>query len=161
MMNYYTSPDNGKFWQSYLDKSFAEGNMTKEIYDKHCEIHNRCLELHKMIPTDNDPNLEKDLRSSQYIHDKCVSSETYCRDLYSALCNNRFVYNYNDKEWDFSWRYAGGIISDILEKGEYLDWYCSGNEGNVTDEVRSDLIKLGWSVKPYEDEDLPGVNIDL
>ena len=147
-MTYYTSPDNGKFWQSYLDKSYADGTMSKEIYDEHCRIHQELLESNKIMPKSNKPDLEKDLRSSKEIHDKCVFSETYCRYLYAALCNNRFFYN--DKEWTCSWRYAGGIVADILEKGEYLDWYCGGNEGFVTDEIRLDLLKLGWVVKPYE-----------
>jgi hypothetical protein len=74
------------------------------------------------------------------------------------LCNNRFFYG--DKEWTCSWRHAGGIIADMLEKGDYIDWYCSGighntngyvGEGFVTDEIRLDLLKLGWTVKPYDD----------
>ena len=153
MTKYFSSPDNGSFWRQYLDKSYSEGKMNKEMYDAHLKIHEESIvNNEKFMREDSNPNLERDLRSSQEIHDKCVNSKTYCKDLYSALCNNRFFYG--DKEWTCSWRYAGGIIADIIQKGDYIDWYVSGYEGLVTDEIRLDLIKLGWVVKPYEDDDL-------
>lgn len=106
-----------------------------------------------------DVNLEKDLIDNQWIKDKCRTSKIYPQNLYSALCNNRFFYG--DKEWTCSWRYAGGLVAELIgEGGSYLDYYCSGigaghnegfvSEGVVTDEIRSDLMKMGWIVKPYE-----------
>lgn len=86
-----------------------------------------------------------------------------------------------DRDWSCSWRYAGGIIADMRESGSYMDWYCSGysagvpseeewdswtteekyqwtefgskyvKESVVTDEVRADLKRLGWSVKPPDE----------
>ena len=80
------------------------------------------------------------------------------------------------KTWSCSWRYAGGIVAHMAGEGDYIDWYCSGigggdlikedrdnmtaeaiaryewmrehfvGEGHVTDEIREDLIKLGWIV---------------
>lgn len=148
-MVFYTSPENGSFWKNYLDKSYKDGKISQELYDAHIEIHNESIKHNeKFMREDINPNLERDLRSSKEIHDKCIHSEIYCGDLYAALCNNRFFYG--EKEWTCSWRYAGGIISDILEKGDYIDWYCNGKEGQVTEEVRLDLMKLGWIVKPYD-----------
>jgi hypothetical protein len=102
-------------------------------------------------------SLEHDLIKSDYITDKCVKSESYSQNLYSAMCNNLFYKN--DEEWSCSWRYAGGVIADIRNKGEsYIDWYCSGigshhdgyvGESFVTDEIRSDLLQLGWTIKEY------------
>lgn len=94
------------------------------------------------------PDLEKDLFSNNTIVSKCVNNEIYCRDLYGALCNNRFFYG--DYEWTCSWRMAGGIVAEIIKQGDYIDWYCSGNEGIVTDEIKLDLMMMGWIVKPYE-----------
>jgi hypothetical protein len=54
---------------------------------------------------------------------------------------------------------SGGIVADIRNCGEeYIDWYCSGvsnsngyvPEGFVTEEIKLDLIMIGWIVKPYE-----------
>jgi len=87
-----------------------------------------------------------------------------------------------DEKWSCSWRYAGGIVADMRMTGDYIDWYCSGikgdsytdddletlnqesqerfeivkqfvNESYVTDEIRSDLKRLGWIVVDYDDCD--------
>jgi len=115
------------------------------------------------------PDLEKDLFKSDTIVEKCKHSDIYSQNLYAALCNNRFFYN--DEEWSCSWRYAGGIVADLRSNGEdYMDWYCSGigglsqnyvGESVVTDEIRLDLMKLGWVVKPYEPRLEPGVYINV
>ena len=112
-------------------------------------------------------DLEADLHRS-FIAEKGKGNTTYCQNLYAALCNNDFVpletldilaENY----WSCSWRYAGGIASDIFEGngvdgGHYMEYYCSGiekpnnrtrgyvSEGQVTDEIRDDLNNIGWAV---------------
>ena len=83
-----------------------------------------------------------------------------------------------DQVWSCTWRHAGGIVADMQGQGDYIDWYCSGirgedsmeqsewnmltpeqqmahkegqahvGEGTVTDDVREDLARLGWSVIP-------------
>ena len=82
-----------------------------------------------------------------------------------------------DKDlWSASWRGAGGIVADIRNCGEsYMDYYCSGMggvatydveegaeymakmkfvpEGTVTDEIATDLDRLGWFPVPYADDD--------
>jgi len=112
-------------------------------------------------------NMEYDLLMSDYIAEKC-KDDKYAQNLYAALCNNSFIKNevwpiLVEKTWSCSWRYAGGIIADIREQGDYLDWYCSGmagglgngdedgskgyvGEGKITEEIKSDLFKLGWLV---------------
>ena len=76
--------------------------------------------------------------------------------------------------WSASWRGAGGIIADFRRKGDYMDWYCSGMgglatydleegdkymaekkyvpEGHITDEIATDLDRLGWFPVPWEDD---------
>jgi hypothetical protein len=100
-------------------------------------------------------NLEYDLRSTDWILQKARNSKSYAQSIYAALCNNEFIKN--GKVWSCSWRYAGGIVANMRIEGDYLDYYCSGigvfddgpstPEGEVTDEVREDFLKLGWSVK--------------
>lgn len=96
-------------------------------------------------------NLEYDLRTTEWILNKVRSSREYGVDLYAALCNNDFTKQdmweiLKESTWSCSWRYAGGILADMMEEGDYMDWYCSGNEGVVTDEIHEDLCKLGWMV---------------
>jgi len=110
------------------------------------------------------PNLELDLLQSDTIREKCKYSEVYSQNLYAALCNNNFFYG--TEKWTCSWRMSGGIVADIRDCGEdYIDWYCSGmaqkegyvSESFVTDEIRLDLMKLGWIIKPYEPKLEPGI----
>jgi hypothetical protein len=80
-----------------------------------------------------------------------------------------------DKDlWTASWRGAGGIIAQFRKQGDYMDWYCSGMggvatydleegdtymaekkyvpEGTITDEIATDLDRLGWFPVPYDDD---------
>lgn len=112
-------------------------------------------------------NLEYDLRTTDWILEKVRTRDDYAQNLYAAMCNREFqrldvMPILKDETWGCSWRYAGGIIADMQEKGDYIDWYCSGirdsdretadtdslyvPEGTVTDEVREDLNRLGWAV---------------
>jgi hypothetical protein len=118
-------------------------------------------------PESTKDNMEYDLLSTDWILGKVRNSEAYAQNLYASMCNNEFVKNdvwprLTDKRWGCSWRYAGGIIADMRQQGDYIDWYCTGirgdgestnpeyekfvGEGCVTDEIRSDLLKLGWIV---------------
>lgn len=123
-----------------------------------------------LVEIEEDPswavdNMEHDLRTTGWMLDKVRTNDIYAQNLYAALCNNDFVkrdvYNVlTDKRWSCSWRRAGGIVADMRGEGDYIEWYCSGSsvgedgtivhgtqpEGHVTDEVRTDLGNLGWSV---------------
>ena len=126
-------------------------------------------------------NMEYDLRSTDWILEKVRNSDNYAQNLYAAMCNNDFTKRemwpiLKDQRWSCSWRHAGGIISDMQEKGDYIDWYCSGignkergfgldgyeptpdpdgrdyvPESAVTEEIENDLYKLGWLVVKYDD----------
>ena len=123
-------------------------------------------------------NLEYDLRSTPWICDKAKAREEYAQNIYAALCNQSWQRNdvwplLKGQTWSCSWRYAGGIVADMREEGDYIEWYCSGirggaseaelaamdseqrtryqwmqdhfvGEGTVTDEIREDFFRLGW-----------------
>ena len=117
-------------------------------------------------------NLEYDLRSTKWICDRAKSTKTYAQNLYAAMCNQDWQRNdvwplLKGQTYSCSWRYAGGIVAHMREEGDYIDWYCSGiqgepdedwidlghvPEGTVTDEIREDLFKLGWIPKERDDE---------
>lgn len=125
-------------------------------------------------------NLEWDLRTTEWILEKVRTSDSYAQNIYAALCNNGFIKLdvipiLTEKEWSCSWRYAGGIVANMRQEGDYIDWYCSGiggvnaeydaketaeewsrrtgfvPEGRITDEIRADFQRLGWAVAPGGD----------
>lgn len=126
-------------------------------------------------PATHENNMEYDLLTTDWILEKVRASEDYAQNLYAAICNNDFqklevLPILKNQTWSASWRYAGGIIADMRQEGDYIDWYCSGignkELGNglsgadgtgyvpekvVTEEIQNDLKKLGWIVL---DEDL-------
>lgn len=113
-------------------------------------------------------SLEYDLIKTDWIVYKCKHNASYAQNLYAALCNNRFFKN--EDEWTCSWRYAGGIVADMIgSSGDYMDYYCSGvaagkngyvSEGTVTSEITNDLLNLGWIHKPYEPRLKPGLYVN-
>jgi hypothetical protein len=125
--------------------------------------------------------------TTDWILKKVRANESYAQNIYAALCNNGFIKLevipiLKQEEWSCSWRYAGGIVADMRQEGDYIDWYCSGirnhqppleeewnswdsqqqinwtnivskyvPEGKITQEVKDDLHKLGWSIAPEGD----------
>jgi len=165
-----SSPDRGKFQlESYIRSQEEKGEPVDQNY----------LDLFDKLAWNTDQkfddpesrrnNLEYDLLTTDWILTKVRERDDYAQNLYAALCNNDFQRNdvmpiLRNETWSCSWRSAGGIIADMREEGEYIDWYCSGIRGNpeddpnnsitekyvgegiVTDEIRQDLLKLGWIV---------------
>lgn len=72
------------------------------------------------------------------------------RELYAALCNNRWVRQRN--EWNLSWRQAGDLVARIRNKDDrlpaetYLDYYGSGGEGQVAPWVRQRFRSIGYEL---------------
>jgi hypothetical protein len=107
-------------------------------------------------------NMEYDMSQANWFVSRVRGSDAYAQNLYAALCNNSFQKQdvwliLKDAYWSCSWRYAGGLVADLQDRGgDYMDWYCSGigpkedtefvGEGNVTDEIAMDLALLGWHV---------------
>jgi hypothetical protein len=131
-------------------------------------------------------NMEWDLVTTDWILEKVRGDNVYAQHLYAAICNNDFQKLdtwpiLKNEKCSYSWRYAGGIVADMQQKGDYIDWYCSGirnrhpddldistlsedqlkfqkeqdayvSESIVTDEIRADLKKLGWIVLDNPDD---------
>lgn len=119
-----------------------------------------------MFAVDNDhvnlqrESLYRDVSDTVAIKLKMRSSKNYCKRFYATLCNN--VFAKNSQEDSYSWRASGGFVADILGHGDYLSWYCAGNEGHVDEEVLSDLKSMGWDViEDYYDQPEYVVNTQL
>lgn len=122
-------------------------------------------------------DLEHDLNQAVWLIEKVRLDRNYAQNLYAALCNMQWQKQevwpvLNNDLWGCSWRYAGGLVARLEGKGgDYLDWYCSGigdetpdtgrwidrpktyvPEGTVTDEIREDLGRLGWTPVGYDDD---------
>lgn len=168
------SPERNTFQlKCYLERCEADGTEPNENY---IELY-RGADQRDMEKEENAQwklnNLEYDLRSNKWICDKAKARESYAQNIYAALCNQDWQKNdvwplLKDQRYSCSWRYAGGIVADMVEQGDYIDWYCSGIrgelteeqiasaleqgmdivkyvvEGHVTDEIREDFFKLGW-----------------
>jgi hypothetical protein len=173
-------------WVGRRSKALDRGDM--ETYDLY-GIYAQQEEEQLKDPEWAKNNMEYDLRTTDWIIAKAEASEAYAQNLYAAMCNNDFQKMPEDTPegvvqvlsdslpvWSCSWRHAGGVIADMLERGDYMEWYCSGilhdgpengeeplpltpeqlarleiskhfvGEGVVTDEIRADLLRLGWRV---------------
>ena len=153
--------------------SFQKESHIKNCRDKGLEPNTNYLNMcnewaQKDIERGNDPewqkdNMEYDLRTTEWILTKVRESDVYAQHLYAAMCNREFMKAdvwpiLTKQRWSCSWRHAGGIIADMQQTGDYIDWYCSGMrdpdapdngyvpEGHVTEQIQNDLMDLGWIV---------------
>jgi hypothetical protein len=171
------SPNRNTFQKdSYVKRQEEAG---EEISEEYLNMFDNILNQHEHKfddPASWVNNMEYDLLTSDWILEKVRSADSYAQNLYAAICNNEFqklevIPILKNETWGASWRYAGGIIADMQQKGDYIDWYCSGirndseynpdlavkysngyvPEGCITDEIRNDLQRLGWVIVPGGD----------
>lgn len=151
-MKYHTSPQRFDFLKNNREKDASLTPEQKKDWEGYIE---KCRTVDS-TPSKDQPCLENDLRHSELIANKCKSSEAYSQNLYAAMCNNEFIKD--GKSWTCSWRHSGGIVANLREEGDYIDWYCSGigmeppyvAESFVTEEIRKDIESFGWEIKPIE-----------
>jgi len=175
-----SSPERGTFQIETLISKVESGEKSAEAAQEiigFYQSHQAQMREREADPKWRENNMEYDLRATDWIVAKARESEGYAQNLYAALCNNDFQKNevwpaLQNKTWSCSWRYAGGILADMLGKGDYMDWYCSGIQGDadvetmtpeqlerhqwykanfvgeshVTKEIQEDLFKLRWIV---------------
>lgn len=166
--NIPTSPDRHTFQaERYLQRRHESNQpVDNEFMSLMAEI--RDSHLHRFDdPARRENNMEWDLVNADWLIAKVRASDRYAQNLYAAMCNREFIRNevwqqlQGEPRWRCSWRYAGGIIADLREQGDYVDWYCSGIRGDepdvskplehgyvsesvITEEIREDLFRLGW-----------------
>ena len=166
---------------NYIRRAEEKGQVPDPDYIAIWENMKVSIDEKEASPEWKQNNMEHDLRNTTWICDKVKASDNYAQNLYAAMCNMEFQQQQvwpvlKDQRWGCSWRHAGGIVADMQEKGDYCEWYCSGignneagygldgytpttdpdgrdyvPEGHVTDEIRTDLLKLGWVPVDWED----------
>jgi hypothetical protein len=178
------SPERHTFQQEgYIARCKENGEEPSEDYLNMYKSFREQDEERMADPKWQKYNMEYELRSTDWILQKVRSSESYAQNLYAAMCNMRFVrkepfpYLRQDPDkdlWSASWRSAGGIVADMRQEGDYIDWYCSGMggsydkdsetfeqwqsrtkyvpEGQITEEIEADLLKLGWIPVKWDDK---------
>jgi hypothetical protein len=177
------SPDRHTFQkEGYVKRCEEKGETPSEDY---LDMFGKILNEHDHKfddPKSRENNMEWDLLTTDWILEKVRAKDSYAQNLYAAMCNNEFIKRemwplLKEQKWGCSWRYAGGIIADMQQKGDYIDWYCSGMgglnqeydaketneqwqkrtgyvpESVVTEEIENDLYKLGWIVVKYNGEE--------
>jgi hypothetical protein len=178
-----SSPERHTFQkEGYVKRCEEEGKLPNPEYIEMYQSWREQQAEQLKDPAWQKDNMEYDLRSTEWICDKVKSSDNYAQNLYAAICNMQFIKLdvmpiLKDQRWSASWRSAGGIIADMREQGDYIDWYCSGigsqesgygldgyipeieadgreyvPEGVVTDEICKDLKRLGWVAVEWDDE---------
>ena len=179
------SPERHTFQkEQYIERMKEKDEAVNEdylaMYDSYAEQH----EAKFQDPASRIENMEYDLLTTDWILEKVRESDVYAQNLYASMCNRDFIKHavipiLKNQRWSCSWRYAGGIIADMRQEGDYIDWYCSGirgdrlsteeveklsleqqarakeydayvGEGVVTDEIQKDLFRLGWVVQDDE-----------
>lgn len=76
-------------------------------------------------------------------------SEAFAAEAWSAITNVRW-FKADGYIALLSFRRAGDVIAAIRGEGDYLDWYCSGPSGVVSDEIRAALANHGWVPDPLK-----------
>ena len=178
-----SSPERHTFQkEGYVKRCEEQGKLPDPEYIQMYKTWRELDEANLEDPAWQKDNMEYDLRSTKWICDKVKANDNYAQNLYASMCNMQFIKLdvmpiLKDQRWSASWRSAGGIIADMREQGDYIDWYCSGigneeygngldgtkpsldedgrnyvPEGIVTDEIREDLKKLGWVPVPWDDD---------
>jgi len=168
-----SSPERHTFQkEGYIKRCEKEGKEPNSDYVAMYKTWREQDEENLKDPVWQKNNMEYDLRSSKELCDKVKASDAYAQNLYAAMCNmtwqsREFWQEMKGETWSCSWRHSGGIIADMREQGDYIDWYCSGispeyhedgsakgfvPEGVVTDEIREDFKKLGWIVVEQKEE---------
>ena len=97
----------------------------------------------RVRPLKDNPRFEQIIRQN---FQEDVKDDSFAQHLYASLCNTIWYNETTEDIYSCSWGYAGGLVASMRFKGEgYLNFYCSGEEGDIHDDVYDKLKKLGYT----------------
>jgi len=119
-----------------------------------------------------DLNLEEEIYNNTEIALLCEDI-SFARELYSSLCNMRWKKTRDLSEsdaiierlkgnslfsiWSCTWRHSGHVVATIRNthynmNEDYMTFYCSGDESEVSDRIRIIFRNMGWDPEPWDDD---------
>ena len=91
--------------------------------------------------------------------EKLRENEKFGVELWSALANVDWYHeadpNPDKSDCGHSFRSAGSLIASMLCYGDYMDWYCSGPDGVVSEFIGTAMASRGWRHKAHNEPFLP------
>ncbi len=126
------SPERFTFQRdAYLERCKESGKEPSQAYLDMFESLRASSEQYGQDPEQHVNDMEYDMRTSPWLCEKVRNSDTYAQNLYAAMCNTEWQKRevmpiLRDETWSCTWRSAGGIVANLREQGDYIDWYCSG-----------------------------------
>ena len=142
------SPERHTFQaDNYVKRCEEEGTVPSEDYLDLYKSWRQQDDENMVDPKWQKDNLEYDLRSTEWILEKVRGDDVYAQNLYAAMCNNDFTKRemwpiLKEQRWSCSWRHAGGIVADMKQEGDYIDWYCSGIRNDGYLDAQTDTSEL-------------------
>ena len=105
----------------------------------------------------NTPNAEDvfECAVARYLGERIRTEDATANAMWSALADTDWVHANGDTA-SYTFRAAGDLVAAVRGAGDYLDWYCRGPYGVVSQEIASGLAGEGWSVAKK-----PAANLDI
>ena len=79
--------------------------------------------------------------------DAMKADASLCVEMWSALANMDWKH-VNADSASYSFRAAGDLIASVIDRGDYMDWYCSGPMARISERVASAMAAEGWTPIP-------------
>ena len=95
-------------------------------------------------------DLEHELRQDLTALEDRFADDQFGRDLYRALASNTWHKQSSGGHVSLSWAKAEELVNELRARvaQDPLELAQSGGEGEITEELRSDLELLGWNAQP-------------
>jgi hypothetical protein len=93
---------------------------------------------------DFDPDDLFEVSVNRVLGDAIRAQDGVACAMWCALANVEWTHEHGDTAL-YSFRSAGDLVAAIRGEGMYMDWYCCGPSGTVSEEIRIALASEGWT----------------